>query len=216
MAGRFAARRPAVRFRRPIWRRLTRRSLGLAPRVHHNRKVIRREPPVAIAAIDDRPLTLEVRRDENPIDPLPVAIAFEAVEGRFILRRRRVDRAIDVGERGAQVLADHFGSIEAIEAASLDELEAVREVGPVVAAAVRTWFDQPQNRELVARLRAAGVKVTLNSDDPPFFKTSLEREYEIASRIMGFSDEELDAMTRTAIEAAFVDEKTRARLLARL
>lgn len=66
------------------------------------------------------------------------------------------------------------------------------------------------------RLRAAGVKVTLNSDDPPFFKTSLEREYEIASRIMGFSEEELDAMTRTAIEAAFVDEKTRARLLARL
>nr|WP_210270818.1 adenosine deaminase [Rhizobium rhizolycopersici] len=66
------------------------------------------------------------------------------------------------------------------------------------------------------RLQAAGVKVTLNSDDPPFFKTSLEREYDIASRIMGFSDEELDAMTRTAIAAAFVDEETRVGLLARL
>ena len=38
-----------------------------------------------------------------------------------------------VGERGAQVLADHFGSIEAIEAASHDELKAVREIGPVLA-----------------------------------------------------------------------------------
>ena len=65
-------------------------------------------------------------------------------------------------------------------------------------------------------LRDAGVKVTINSDDPPFFGTSLVREYEIASGIMGFSDGEIDAMTRTAIEAAFVDEETRARLLSRL
>jgi DNA ligase (NAD+) len=63
-----------------------------------------------------------------------------------------------VGERGAQVLIDHFGSLEAIEAAPLEELERVREVGPVLAAAVRTWFDAPRNRELVARLREAGVR----------------------------------------------------------
>ncbi|CAN7163786.1 adenosine deaminase [Rhizobium sp. LjRoot30] len=65
-------------------------------------------------------------------------------------------------------------------------------------------------------LRDAGVKVTINSDDPPFFHTSLKREYEIAADIMGFSDAEIDAMTRTAVEAAFVDEATRARLLAAL
>lgn len=65
-------------------------------------------------------------------------------------------------------------------------------------------------------LRDAGVKVTINSDDPPFFHTSLQREYEIAADIMGFSDTEIDAMTRTAVEAAFVDEATRARLLAAL
>ena len=63
-----------------------------------------------------------------------------------------------VGERGAQVLTDHFGSLEAIEAAPLEELEQVREVGPVLAEAVRTWFDEPRNRELVARLREAGVR----------------------------------------------------------
>jgi adenosine deaminase len=65
-------------------------------------------------------------------------------------------------------------------------------------------------------LQAAGVRVTLNSDDPPFFHTSLAREYAIASAIMGFADEELNAMTRTAIEAAFVDEPTRQKLLAAL
>ncbi|QRM53787.1 adenosine deaminase [Sinorhizobium sp. BG8] len=65
-------------------------------------------------------------------------------------------------------------------------------------------------------LHDAGVRVTLNSDDPPFFHTSLAREYEIASTMMGFSDREIDAMTRTAIEAAFVDEATRTLLLSRL
>ena len=58
--------------------------------------------------------------------------------------------------------------------------------------------------------------MTLNSDDPPFFHTSLKQEYEIASQVMGFSDGEINGMTRTAIEAAFVDEATRARLLAAL
>jgi adenosine deaminase len=66
------------------------------------------------------------------------------------------------------------------------------------------------------RLRDAGVRVCINSDDPPFFRTSLAREYQIASEIMGFTDDELNAMTRTAIEAAFVDEDTRTALLARL
>lgn len=62
----------------------------------------------------------------------------------------------------------------------------------------------------------AGVRVTLNSDDPPFFHTSLAHEYEIAAGVMGFGEAEIDAMTRTAIEAAFVDEATRVRLLAQL
>lgn len=66
------------------------------------------------------------------------------------------------------------------------------------------------------RLHAAGVRVTINSDDPPFFNTSLQREYDLASSMMGFAERELTGMTRTAIEAAFVDEETRSRLLAQL
>jgi adenosine deaminase len=65
-------------------------------------------------------------------------------------------------------------------------------------------------------LRAAGCKATLNSDDPPYFRTSLKREYDIAAGHFGLGDKALLAVTRTAIEAAFVDRKTRAALLARL
>lgn len=65
-------------------------------------------------------------------------------------------------------------------------------------------------------LHEAGVRVTLNSDDPPFFHTSLAQEYDMASAVMGFSDDDINGMTRTAIEAAFVDDATRQRLLARL
>ncbi|MCR6500560.1 adenosine deaminase [Shinella sp. CPCC 101442] len=76
-------------------------------------------------------------------------------------------------------------------------------------------FENFENHPL-RPLHAAGVRVTLNSDDPPFFHTSLAREYEIASTVMGFSDDEILGMTRMAIEAAFVDEPTRQKLLSRL
>ena len=65
-------------------------------------------------------------------------------------------------------------------------------------------------------LRAAGCKVTLNSDDPPYFRTSLKREYDIAAEHFSMDDKALAAVTRTAIEAAFVDRKTRTKLLSRL
>jgi DNA ligase (NAD+) len=65
-----------------------------------------------------------------------------------------------VGERGAQVLANHFASVDAIIAASLETLQQVREVGPVMAQSVRTWFDSAENRALIEHLREGGVRVT--------------------------------------------------------
>ena len=66
------------------------------------------------------------------------------------------------------------------------------------------------------RLIEAGVRVTLNSDDPAYFETSLAREYEEARSAMGLSAGQTASMTRTALESAFVDEATRASLLSRL
>ncbi|CUA99039.1 NAD-dependent DNA ligase LigA [Thiomonas bhubaneswarensis] len=62
-----------------------------------------------------------------------------------------------VGEATAKDLARHFGSLDAILDASLEQLLAVPDVGPAVAQSIRTFFDQPHNREVVEQLRACGV-----------------------------------------------------------
>ena len=64
-----------------------------------------------------------------------------------------------VGERAAQVLAEALGSMDALSAASIEQLQETREIGPVLAASVRNWFDEPRNRHLIERLRAAGVRM---------------------------------------------------------
>ena len=64
-----------------------------------------------------------------------------------------------VGTHVAQVLARAFGSIDALAAASEDEIDAVPEIGPEIAATVREWFDEAENRALIEKLRAAGVRL---------------------------------------------------------
>ncbi len=62
-----------------------------------------------------------------------------------------------VGEATAKELVRHFGKMDAIMDATLDQLLQVADVGPIVAQSVRTFFDQPHNREVVEQLRACGV-----------------------------------------------------------
>ena len=62
-------------------------------------------------------------------------------------------------------------------------------------------------------LRDAGVAVTLGSDDPPYWDASIGGEYDVASGRMGFDDEALRELTRTALRAAFVEDDVRRRLL---
>ena len=64
-----------------------------------------------------------------------------------------------VGAHVAQVLADGFGSVDAIAAATEDEIDAVPEIGPEIAATVREWFDEDENLQLIEKLRAAGVRL---------------------------------------------------------
>ena len=65
-----------------------------------------------------------------------------------------------VGERTAQFLAEHFGSMEALERASQEQLQDVNEVGPRIAASIVEFFNLPANRKLVERLRAAGLTLS--------------------------------------------------------
>jgi DNA ligase (NAD+) len=65
-----------------------------------------------------------------------------------------------VGERTAQILAGYFGSLDAIARASAEELQEANEVGPKVADSIRQFFAEERNRELIERLRAAGLRFT--------------------------------------------------------
>ena len=63
-----------------------------------------------------------------------------------------------VGERTAELLADHFGDLERIATASVDELQQAQEVGPKVAESIHEFFGETHNRELLVRLKAAGLR----------------------------------------------------------
>ena len=65
-----------------------------------------------------------------------------------------------VGERTAQFLGEHFGSIDGIEKATEEKLQQVEEVGPRIAKSIVEFFAEPQNRKLVDELRDAGLKMT--------------------------------------------------------
>lgn len=65
-----------------------------------------------------------------------------------------------VGERTAQLLAGEFGSMDAIIEADVETLQGAPEVGPKVAQSIRSFFDSKHNRELVERLREAGLQFT--------------------------------------------------------
>ncbi|EKF19204.1 adenosine deaminase [Nitratireductor pacificus] len=96
----------------------------------------------------------------------------------------------------------------------LAEEGVVLEVCPVSNVTLKVFADLASHP--LPQLLAAGCRVTLNSDDPPHFHTSLAHEYAVAAEAFGLDDDALAGLTRTALEAAFLDEATRAMLLRRL
>ena len=70
-----------------------------------------------------------------------------------------------VGERAGQVLARAFGTMDALCAATVEQLQSTPEIGPVLAQSVREWLDEPRNRALLDRLRAAGVRMEVPADE---------------------------------------------------
>ncbi|SDC39656.1 adenosine deaminase [Ruegeria marina] len=68
----------------------------------------------------------------------------------------------------------------------------------------------------IARLRDAGVRVTVSTDDPPFFHTTMRREYEMLSRAFGWGAGDFAELNANALGAAFCDQDTRSRVAKRL
>jgi DNA ligase (NAD+) len=71
-----------------------------------------------------------------------------------------------VGEKAALMLARRFASLDAVMAASEEELQSVDEVGPNTAAAIVAWFSHPRHRELVEKLRSRGVNFLSGQSRP--------------------------------------------------
>ena len=103
-----------------------------------------------------------------------------------------------VGEKAASILAAHFGSLDALMAASEEELVGAEEVGPNTAAAIRAYFSHEKNRELVEKLRARGVRLEGSrrkraSDGPLSGKTVV-----ITGALPGISREDAAAILEAA------------------
>lgn len=78
----------------------------------------------------------------------------------------------------------------------------------VVLGVYKAWEDHP-----IAKLRERGVNVTISTDDPPFFHTTMTHEYTGLADVFGWDEADFRALNRTAAEAAYCDEATRAALL---
>jgi DNA ligase (NAD+) len=76
-----------------------------------------------------------------------------------------------VGEKGAVTLARHFRTMDRLLESPLEALQDVSEIGPVLAESVRMFADEPRNRELIERLKAAGVRMDTNLPEPPVGQT---------------------------------------------
>lgn len=99
-----------------------------------------------------------------------------------------------VGEGGARALASAFGSMARIRAASVGELEAVPEVGAVVASSVRQYLDSTENARLLDRLAAAGVQMRDDSSARPVRRPLAGQTFVITGTLDAWSREEATAL----------------------
>ena len=118
-----------------------------------------------------------------------------------------------VGERGAQVLSRAFWSMDALAAATIDELQQTPEIGPVLAESVRSWMDEPRNRQLLERLRAAGVRMEVPESDRtagPVSAALSGRTYVITGTLTTMTREQAEAALKRlgAKVAGSVSKKT--------
>ena len=103
-----------------------------------------------------------------------------------------------VGEATAKALVRHFGKLDSIMDASLEQLTQVADVGPIVALSLRTFFDQPHNREVVEQLRACGITWPEHEPAPQAILPLTGKTFVITGTLPTLAREELKEMLETA------------------
>ena len=104
-----------------------------------------------------------VKKQQRVFGPVEIRKLLKEIENSKHAGLARVLMGLSirfVGERTAELLAQEFGSMDAIMNASADELERVEEIGPRISQAITDFLARPANRELIEHLKAAGVKMT--------------------------------------------------------
>jgi DNA ligase (NAD+) len=98
-----------------------------------------------------------------------------------------------VGQSAARALAEHFGSIDKIAAGPVADIAAIDGAGDVIAAAVREFFDRPETKALIEKLRAAGVRLQDAEQRQPRTGPLLGKTFVITGTLDGFSRDEAKA-----------------------
>jgi DNA ligase (NAD+) len=102
-----------------------------------------------------------------------------------------------VGERAAQLLARQFGSLDALAQASVEEIDAIYEIGPAVARSVYEWFRDPANASLLERLRSAGLTTQEQAADAVASQALRGKQFVLTGTLASMTRDEAKA----AIEA---------------
>jgi DNA ligase (NAD+) len=102
-----------------------------------------------------------------------------------------------VGERTAQILADTFDSIDELMDSDEQRLAAIFEIGPVVAAAIAEWFKEPRNRELIGRLKEAGVNTARKTErvtSKAMARNLAGKQFVLTGKLVSFTRDEARVM----------------------
>jgi len=147
-----------------------------------------------LAARRDELVELE-RMGEKSVDNLLAGI--EASKSRSLARVLAALGIRHVGINTAELLADHFGTLDALAAANVDELQEVPGIGPEVSASLREWLDSAPGRNTIAELKAVGVNMTQPRRERPAASPLAGKTVVVTGTLTGYS--------RSAIETLIKD-----------
>jgi DNA ligase (NAD+) len=141
-------------------------------------------------------------QDLLPLERFAAKSAFNAINGIQASTQISFERVLFalgiryVGETVAKKLARHFQSLENLEAASLEELIAVDEIGERIASSVKAFFSHPPNKIIIERLQSAGLQFALESSEDPQndYQPLANKTLVVSGKFEGYERDELKAL----------------------